>query len=132
MSLPKEEPTTICVSLKWTNVNNIIASSQTFNADFVVLAEWKPGAKGKEWSPHLSVSNTLSLDVVFDTGNQTYSCDETSGEIRVRRIMRFRGELTADYPFHDFPFDIQELPITLRLGVPITDAVLKQGLRVYY
>jgi hypothetical protein len=116
----QEKHIEINVSVKLTHVHCIVASDQSFFADFVVLAEWKPGSRGAEWSPHLSVSNTVSLDTVFDTGNQV------QGEY-IRRITRFRGTLTADFPFMDFPFDIQELSITLRLGVPSSDAVLRQG-----
>ena len=115
-------PTTVELSIVVLNVMAINDVDESFTADFVVSAKWRDERLAWEresdvsamtyaledaWDPTMLISNERNLRAEFPKELKV------SPDGAVEYLQRFRGELSASLQLHDFPADIQRLPIRI-------------------
>lgn len=115
--IPSGQPTEVAVGLQLINVTAIEDTSQTINVDFMVTQEWTDqrmaaleGCKyslDEVWTPQIDVVNTGRLFKHFQKSV------EVLGNSRLRQVQRYSGALVFGYDGHRFPFDTQDIVITL-------------------
>ncbi len=117
------EPTVIEIGLFVLDVDEIDDVNQRFSVDLFLVGRWQdprlalPEAerKGKlrflriddVWTPRLLFLNDRGLEPRLRMGVEV----DDAGHVRFRN--RFTGELAVNLLFHDFPFDVQRLPIDI-------------------
>jgi hypothetical protein len=111
------KPTEVSVGLRLIDVTGIQDTTQTITADFMVTQEWTDsrmigleGCKLKPaelWTPQIDMVNSGRL---FSHLQKTV---EVLGNGRLRHVQRFSGAFVFVYDAHRFPFDTQEIVITL-------------------
>ena len=114
---PVGKPTEVAVGLQLINVTGIEDTSQTINIDFMVTQEWTDqrmvAYKGCEysldevWTPQIEVVNTGRL---FKHIQESVEVLDNS---RLLHVQRYNGALVFGYDAHRFPFDTQNIVITL-------------------
>jgi len=115
--IPSGQPTEVAVGLQLINVTAIEDTSQTINVDFMVTQEWSDqrmaaleGCKyslDEVWTPGIDVVNTGRLF------NHFQERVEVLGNSRLRQVQRYSAALVFGYDAHRFPFDKQNIVITL-------------------
>ena len=111
------QPTAVAVGLRLFDVTEIEDINQTVAVDFMVTQEWSDqrmaAFEGCEykldqvWTPQIDVANTGRL---FTRLQEKV---EVLGNGLLRLAQRYSGKLIFDYDAHRFPFDTQEIVITL-------------------
>ncbi|MFT5729526.1 MAG: hypothetical protein ACI8PB_003697 [Desulforhopalus sp.] len=111
------QPTIVTVGLRLIDVTAIEDTSQTITADFMVTQDWiDPDLAGYEgcqfsldevWSPQINVLNSGRLFKKFDDFVNVFEAG------RVRLTQRYRGSLVFVYDAHRFPFDTQNIVVSL-------------------
>ena len=114
---PVGKPTEVAVGLQLINVTGIEDISQTINIDFMVTQEWTDqrmvayeGCRyslDEVWTPQIEVVNSGRL---FKHVQESV---EVLGNSRLRQVQRYSGALVFGYDAHRFPFDTQNIVITL-------------------
>ena len=114
---PGGQPTEVAVGLRVINVTGIEDTSQTITVDFMVSQEWTDlrltafeGCEfslGEIWTPHIDVVNSGRLFT------RLQKRVEVLGNGRARQVQRYSGALVFAYDAHRFPFDKQDIVITL-------------------
>ena len=114
---PAGQPTEVAVGLQLINVTAIEDTSQTINVDFMVTQEWSDqrmaaleGCKyslDEVWTPQIDVVNTGRLF------KHVQKSVEVLGNSRLRQVQRYNGALVFGYDAHRYPFDTQDIVITL-------------------
>lgn len=111
------QPTAVAVGLRLFDVTEIEDINQTVAVDFMVIQEWSDqrmaAFEGCEykidqvWTPQIDVANTGRLFTRLQEKVKVF------GNGRLRLAQRYNGALIFDYDAHRFPFDTQEIVITL-------------------
>jgi hypothetical protein len=111
------QPTIVTVGLRLIDVTAIEDPSQSITADFMVTQDWTdPGLakyKGcqlgldKVWSPEIDVLNSGRLFKKLGDFVEVFEAG------RVRLTQRYRGSLVFIYDAHRFPFDTQNITVSL-------------------
>lgn len=107
---PEGSQTTVNVSVRMLDIDEISGAKQNFTANVAVLAMWKDsrlaGASGRRsmslrdiWHPELQVMNQQRLSTTFPLMAQI----EPDGRVSV--IQRYWGQFSNPLALHDFPFD---------------------------
>ena len=107
---PKGEPTTVDISIRVIDLDEINGANQNFTANVAVMAEWKDkrlaGGGGRRsmnlkeiWHPMLQIMNQQRVVKTFPEMAQV----EPDGTVRV--IQRYWGQFSNPLLLHDFPFD---------------------------
>ena len=114
---PINQPTEVTVGLRLIDVMEIEDTSQTITADFMITQEWTDqrlaGFEGCQfnldevWTPQIDIVNSGR---VFTRHDKTI---EVLGLGRLRQAQRYSGSLVFVYDAHRFPFDTQEIVISL-------------------
>ena len=114
---PAGQPTEVSVGLRLINVTGIKDTSQTIAVDFMVTQEWTDqrmaAFEGCEysldevWIPQVDVINSGRL---FPRLQKNV---EVLGDGRLQQVQRYSGVLSFVYDAHRFPFDTQDIVITL-------------------
>jgi hypothetical protein len=111
------QPTLVTVGLRLIDVTAIEDTTQSITADFMVTQDWTdPGlAKyrgcqlnlDKVWSPEIDVLNSGRLFKKLGDFVEVFEAG------RVRLTQRYRGALVFVYDAHRFPFDTQNIVVSL-------------------
>ena len=111
------QPTEVLVGLRLIDVTGIEDTSQTITVDFMVTQEWADqrmamfaGCKyspDEIWTPQIDVVNSGRLFT------RLQKSVEVLGNGRLRQAQRYSGPLVFVYDAHRFPFDTQDIVITL-------------------
>ena len=111
------QPTMVTVGLRLIDVTAIEDTSQSITADFLVTQDWTDPRlaeyKGCQfslndvWYPEIDVLNSGRL---FKKLNDFVEVSEAG---RVRLTQRYRGSLVFIYDAHLFPFDTQNIVVSL-------------------
>jgi len=114
---PVGKPTEVASGLQLINVTGIEDTNQTIEVDFMVTQEWTDqrmvSYEGCEysldeiWTPQIQVVNTGRLF------KHVQKSVEVLGNGRLRQVQRYSGALVFGYDAHRFPFDTQDIVITL-------------------
>ena len=114
---PVGQPTKVAVGLRLIDVTGIEDLSQTITVEFMVTQEWTDqqmaaleGCKyslDEVWTPRIDVINFGRLFTHLQKSV------EVLGNGRLRQAQRYSGALVFVYDAHRFPFDTQEIVITL-------------------
>ena len=109
-------PTTVRVALYVIDIISINSERRSFNADFVLRLRWQDprlAQKGERfalneiWDPRLGIFNERNSETRFE------EIAEILQDGTIQYSQRYQGEFSADLDFRDFPYDVQDLPITL-------------------
>ena len=114
---PVGKPTEVAVGLRLIDVTGIEDTSQTIAVDFMVTQEWTDQRMAayvgcqysldEVWTPQIDVVNSGRLFT------RLQKKVEVLGNGRLRQVQRYSGPLVFVYDAHRFPFDTQEILITL-------------------
>ena len=114
---PVGQPTEVAVGFRVIDVTGIEDTSQTITIDYMVSQEWidqrLTAFEGCEyspdevWTPHIDVVNSGRLFT------RLQKRVEVLNNGRLRQVQRNSGALVFTYDAHRFPFDTQEIVITL-------------------
>ena len=114
---PVGQPPEVAVGLRLIDVTGIEDTSQTIAVDFIVTQEWMDQRMAafegcqysldQVWTPQIDVVNSGRLFT------RLQKSVEVLGNGRLRQVQRYSGALVFVYDAHRFPFDTQEIVITL-------------------
>lgn len=109
-------PTRVSVGIHIINVTKINDIEQTFTVDLAVRMSWqdqrlggKPGTYelSDVWHPAVTILNQRGISKLFD---DVVRVDKDGN---VRYVQRLYGDFGQRFPVHNFPFDRQNLQITV-------------------
>jgi hypothetical protein len=114
---PVGQPTEVAVGLRLIDVTGIEDISQTVSVDFMVTQEWTDQRMAafegcqysldEVWTPQIDIVNSGRLFT------RLQKSVEVLGNGRLRQAQRYSGPLVFVYDAHRFPFDTQDIVITL-------------------
>jgi len=113
---PEAGPTQVRVGVYVIDIERIDNARQQFAADFVVDLMWSdpriaaaPGRRSihEVWHPQAILFNQRGLETLLP------EMVEVEPDGRVRYLQRYYGSLASPFDLREFPFDTQELPITI-------------------
>ena len=115
---PRGAPTTVNISIRMIDLDEINGANQNFTANVAVMAEWQDkrlaGGRGRRsvklneiWHPMLQVMNQQRVVKTFPEMAQV----EPDGTVRV--IQRYWGQFSNPLLLHDFPFDQHQFSVQL-------------------
>lgn len=114
---PAGQPVEVAVGLRLIDVTGIEDTSQTITVDFMVTQEWTDHQMAafegcqyglnEVWTPQIDVINSGRLFTHLQKNV------EVLANGRLRQVQRYRGPLVFVYDAHRFPFDKQDIVITL-------------------
>ena len=114
---PADRPTQVSVGLRLIDVTEIKDTSQTITADLFFSKTWVDPrltglegcqfSSGEVWTPQIGIGNSGRL---FTRLRKEVEIHESG---LVRYVQRYRGPLVFRYDAHRFPFDHQNIVITL-------------------
>lgn len=117
---PVGKPTEVAVGLRLIDVTGIEDTSQTIAVDFMLTLEWADKrmvtfegcqySLDEIWTPQIEVVNSGRLFTHLPKSV------EVLGNGRVQQTQRYSGSLVFVYDAHRFPFDTQDIVITLLSG----------------
>lgn len=114
---PAGQPVEVAVGLRLIDVTGIEDTSQTIAVDFMVTQEWTDQRMAafegcqygltEVWTPQIDVINSGRLFTRLEKTVEVLAND------RLRQVQRYSGPLVFIYDAHRFPFDTQDILITL-------------------
>lgn len=114
---PIDKPTRVAVGIRVVDITEIQDTTETISIDFIVSSKWTDHrfndfegcelSQDEVWTPQIDVENSGRLFSRFKDSVQVHA------DGHLRQIQRFSGALAFSYDAHRFPFDKQDIVLTL-------------------
>ncbi|KAK3580219.1 hypothetical protein CHS0354_018002 [Potamilus streckersoni] len=133
-TLTREEKVQVQIVVQFFKVGEIDTLKEQFNADVVVKAKWREPAMDRQdrtdidsidldklWNPKLYIENALGDPKEHIRHRLIYN-DKGEAYIYQKRIVK--GTFMENLELNDFPFDVQDLTITVASELPSNEVEL--------
>ena len=114
---PDGQPTEVAVGLRLIDVTDIEDTSQTIAIDVMVTQEWTDQRMAAFEGCQYSLSEVWTPQIDFVNAGRLFEHLQKSVEVRgngsLQQVQRYTGALVFAYDAHRFPFDTQDVVITL-------------------
>jgi len=111
------QPTEVAVGLRLIDVTDIEDTSQTIAIDVMVTQEWTDQRMAAFEGCQYSLNEVWTPKIDFVNAGRLFEHLQKSVEVRdvgrLRQVQRYTGALVFAYDAHRFPFDTQDVVITL-------------------